>query len=238
MPTGHYDRTHLRTNLVGQTIGFAQVLGLDHRAKERWNFWKCKCLKCGKIFVRSQQNLMKHKKDANCGCYSKEKAAIGNAKRYVDSVTKKPHGKRIYEIHHGMIQRCENPNSKHYRLYGGRGISICPEWRNDVNAFYEWAMANGYQDNLSIDRIDVNKGYFPDNCRWATSMEQLNNRQDTVRYEYKGQLYTVTELARHVDIFEETLRHRLQKGMSVEDACAKTNYQNGKPIGENKKRKR
>lgn len=84
---------------------------------------------------------------------------------------------RIYKIWLGMRQRCNNPNDKDYGLYGGRGISVCEEWDNSSEAFIEWAKANGYSDGLSIDRVDTNGNYCPENCRWATSTQQARNKR-------------------------------------------------------------
>ena len=103
---------------------------------------------------------------------------------------------RLYRIHYNMIQRCINPNHGDYKWYGGKGISVCDEWMNSYVIFKEWALKNGYNDNLTIDRIDANGNYCPDNCRWVDMIVQNNNKPLLPRYEYNGEIHTLSEWAR------------------------------------------
>lgn len=118
---------------------------------------------------------------------------------------------RLYGIWNGMLQRCYNPNRPKYKDYGARGIGVCDDWRHNFTAFYDWAMANGYNDRLTIDRINNDKDYEPSNCRWVTNAVQANNKSTSKYITYKGETKTVAEWAKEKNINTSTLWLRLFK---------------------------
>lgn len=126
-------------------------------------------------------------------------------------------GTRLYSCWATMKYRCHNTNAQGYKRYGGRGINVCDEWANSFLQFKEWALNNGYADNLTIDRIDNNKGYSPENCRWATAKEQGRNRGDNRLLTLNGETKTLIEWAEIAGIGVATLHSRLFKhGWSLE----------------------
>ena len=166
--------------LTGQKFGRLTAVsryGFDEFGRQLWN---CEC-ECGNTIVTHAYSL-KQGHTKSCGCLKKEKA-INNLP---DTPTGEQcpaykhggEGTRLYRIWKGMKQRCYNPKTENYQNYGGRGITICDSWRCDFPAFRDWALANGYSDDLSIDRIDNDKGYGPDNCRWADRITQRANQRE------------------------------------------------------------
>ena len=143
--------------------------------------WACLC-DCGNLSIVRAGNL-KNGHTKSCGCFSSEQSRERVLKR-----ERPANIKRIHEIYRAMKKRCYTESHPHFGRYGGRGILICDEWLSSKEAFTKWALSNGYSDNLTIDRIDVDGNYSPQNCRWATYREQMRNKSSTAFVEYDGEL--------------------------------------------------
>lgn len=124
----------------------------------------------------------------------------------------KPSEKRLYKCYHAMKNRCSNPNNESYYRYGGRGISVCAEWLNGFDEFYSWALANGYSDNLTIDRIDNDGNYCPENCRWISIKQQMTNTSKNLFADYNGKRTALATVAQELNIPEHVLRQRYHRG--------------------------
>ena len=122
-----------------------------------------------------------------------------------------------------MMERCYREKSCNYASYGGRGIRVCPEW-HDIEKFEEWVAKSGWRKGLTLDRIDPNADYSPENCRWATAKEQANNRRNNVVLEYNGETHTIREWAELLDINKSTLKNRIWRGWNVEKALGRRSY--------------
>lgn len=125
---------------------------------------------------------------------------------------------RLYKVWEAMKRRCNNPKDSRFERYGGRGIKVCAEWENSFERFAEWAFANGYREQLTIDRIDNNKGYSPDNCRWATHKEQNRNYSRNHRLTFNGKTQCVADWAKETGLNGSTILYRLKQGKTVEEA--------------------
>ena len=203
-----FDITGMRS---GKLTAIKKVGYGTDKAGKRYALWECKC-DCGGSKICKQHTIVCGEVKS-CGCLSKR------------DYTKKTinHGlsrHRIYGIYHGMINRCEKENDMHYKFYGAKGIKVCDEWKgeNGFINFYLWSMDNGYGDDLSIDRIDNNGNYEPDNCRWADAFTQANNTSANVYYEIDGTQAQIKEISKFYGIPEPTLRGRMKKGMSMREA--------------------
>ena len=139
-------------------------------------------------------------------------------KKYRDFDFDNPSHHRLYHIWFDMKRRCYQKKNKRWKKYGGRGIKVCPEWLKNFQAFFDWAMANGYADNLTIDRIDLNGDYSPENCRWADNITQANNKSNNHYITYRGDTKTMMEWSRELNLNYSTLRRRIRAGWDVADA--------------------
>jgi hypothetical protein len=201
-------------DLTGQRFGRLVVIekAEDHISPSGYKFsqWLCLC-DCGgeKTILASS---LKRGNTCSCGCLHKEAWHSVIAKHEkCDS--------RLYRIWKGIKVRCNNKNSRAYKNYGLRGVAICNQWKEDFQAFYDWSMANGYSDELSIDRIDTNGDYSPENCRWVTGRVQANNKRSSHYLTYNGKTMTMAEWARESGVPYRRLKDRICKlGWSVEDA--------------------
>ncbi len=134
---------------------------------------------------------------------------------------------RLYYLYRGMITRCYSVNQRTYQRYGAKGVTVCEEWRNSKEAFFEWALSHGYSDELTLDRIDNSKGYCPENCRWATPTEQANNRKSNHIITANGESHTIAEWARITGIKSSTIKSRLHKGWNEVKAVTTPTLQMG-----------
>lgn len=162
--------------------------------------WNCIC-DCGAEVIVRGSNLLSGR-TKSCGCLALEKQ-----RSYYK--THGQSGSRLYHIWSNMRSRCYNHKTKAYRNYGGRGISVCKEW-DSFELFYDWAMQSGYEDTLTLDRINVDGDYEPNNCRWTTFAEQQRNKQNTVRVLFRGEVKSVGEWAedlgcKHYEVFKRIL---------------------------------
>lgn len=196
------------TDLTGNKYGLLTVLGEGGRTKDKMKLWRCKC-NCGNEVLVSTSNLKKGHTQS-CGCLHEK------------VLTK--HGMcntRLYRIWNNVKQRCTNPKKPAYKNYGGRGITVCEEWSKDFLNFYTWAMNNGYAEDLELDRIDNDKGYDPDNCRWVTHTENNRNKRSNHYLTYQGKTLTLKEWQEVTGIPYQEIRRRLETGKTIKEALTK-----------------
>lgn len=193
-------------DLTGQRFGRLEVL---ERAENRCGrtCWKCRC-ECGTIKDIPAKTL-RNGTAQSCGCLQKERASIARS-------THRMRHTRLYGVWVGMRNRCSDPDNIGYHLYGGRGIEVCPEWRDSFEVFRDWAIENGYQEGLTIDRIDTDGPYSPENCRWITQKQQQNNRRNNKHLVLNGENHTMSEWAEITGIKVATIHARLKRGWSVD----------------------
>lgn len=193
-------------NLTGERYGRLIVIGLSSKKSGRKSYWVCKC-DCGNtLAVRS--DMLKSGNTRSCGCLKREQDKINLSKFHKGYHTPN----RLYNTWVSMKGRCLNPNDTNYYRYGGRGIKIYPDWVHNYGEFRDWAFSNGYKKHLTIDRIDNNGNYEPNNCRWVTMKVQCNNRRSNLNVFWNGETHTLMEWSEIYSINYGTLRDRYCRG--------------------------
>lgn len=196
-------------DMTGERFGRLTVTTYAGKAPNGHTLWECKC-SCGAFVTVSRSNLISGRQ-VSCGCKRREQAGMINQ-------THGGRNSRLYSIWCNMITRTTNPKGTAYHRYGGRGVKMCEEWRNNFEAFRDWALANGYTEELTIDRIDNDGGYEPDNCRWVPWSEQFNHRSNTKLITYHGETLSISQWAEKLNISKTMLYQRIKAGWPVERA--------------------
>lgn len=210
--------TKAQQECIGKRYGRLTVISLNldkikevkERTHKTYIFYNCKC-DCGNYSV-TEKSRLKSGNTKSCGCYEKECKKTNCLKHGAYSNFEKGKRERLYSTYSKMKQRCYNKNNKDYNYYGGRGILICDEWldkENGYEIFREWSLNNGYTDDLTIDRIDVNGNYKPSNCRWVDMKTQMNNTRQNHMITYNGKTQSLTMWSEELDIPYSTLKEAI-----------------------------
>lgn len=200
---------HNLKDLTGKVFGTFTVIKYVQGVKYKRGKWECSC-SCGNVRHLDATALRRQK---SCGCLFKKEQSERRKTHGMSNHGKNPNN-RLYSIWRTMKVRCDCPNTDGYENYGGRGISVCQEWYSFEN-FYTWAMSNGYEPHLTIDR-EINDGnYSPENCRWVTVAQQNRNKRGVIRLENDGVTMCVAEWARELGKGESWIMARAKKGMSI-----------------------
>lgn len=205
---------------IGQKYGRLTVVGfrwVEIGDVHAWH-WDCTC-DCGGKVIGARPRSVRNGTTRSCGCLKKEQ----DPKNLADA--RRSHGKtntRLYGTWSKMKHRCNNQNDAAYKNYGGRGITVCKDWEESFEVFYDWAMKNGYNDTLTIERIDVEKGYCPENCCWITKEEQAKNKRNIRYVAVRGEKMPMKTACDLLGLPYKTIHLRVTRyGMSFEQAIEK-----------------
>lgn len=206
--SGSFKKGHGLIDISGQRFGRLTAVRYHDYTNNNGSRWLFRC-DCGNEIV-AYSSLVRSGRTKSCGCLNQELRK-----------SRARHGMVGTPIHNAwlhMRQRCNNPNSREFKNYGGRGIKVCPEW-DDFKEFYSWSVENGYREGLTIDRINNDGNYEPDNCRWVTMLVQENNKRNNHFVTYKGERMTVSQCARRANVSRNKLFYRMSKwNMSADEA--------------------
>lgn len=189
-----------KIDLTGKNFGRLTVLKEDPIRRNNRVFWICQC-ECGNE-VSVGRNELQSGQTKSCGCLKLKNEGLTTRTNYKNN--------RLYNIWRGMKKRCTLPSDKDYKNYGGRGISLCSEWLNDFLTFYNWAINNGYSEELTIDRINYDGNYEPSNCRWVTIKEQNNNKRSNIFFTYKGKTQSMSKWCDEFGVSYEKIKSKYE----------------------------
>lgn len=206
-----------KLELTGKKFGRLTVVKL-HSIFKCKSFWECIC-DCGIIKIIRGTKL-KSQEIKSCGCLSRE---VHSELATIHGL----HGTRIYRIHKGMMQRCYYKNKPDYHNYGGRGIEVCKDWK-DVSKFSKWAFSNGYKENLTIDRIDSNKNYTPENCQWITLGENSSKKRTTKYLTHEGKTLNLKQWSLELGLHPSTLSLRFKKNLPIDKILSNEDFRSEK----------
>ena len=211
-------------DLTGRTFNYLTVLSFAGwhfpPCRRHDKFWLCRC-SCGNLTTVKQGHL-KSNDTKSCGCFR----ALFTHRRpvVVHGLCRHP----LYGLWEGMKSRCSYPRHIAFKDYGGRGIQVLEPWRSSFQSFYD-DMASSWKPGLTLDRKDVNGPYCKDNCRWATHIEQGNNRRNNIRIEFRGETHTISEWSRiFPHLYKQTIIDRIRRGWTIEETFTEPLCNNGK----------
>lgn len=212
-------------DLTGQKFGrltaIKRVEDYVYPSGDKKTQWLCKC-ECGNNTIVRASSL-KRGTTTSCGCLQKQIASKINTKHGMT-------GTRLYQTWKNMVGRCYYKSHTSYKYYGGRRIQVCEEWKNDFVSFYNWAINNGYTDNLTLDRINTDGDYEPNNCRWVSMRENDRNRRTNKLLTYNGETHCYTEWEELLNLGRGVIWYRLNNGWSIEKALTITTKQKTKHV--------
>lgn len=199
-----------KSSNIGKIIGGFKVL--DNIPSGSDTIYIVECVKCKNIMQKGRRSII----------YETTKCNFCDRPVRVPTTPHELRGTKIYTTFTSMLQRVYDKNKDNYKWYGGRGIKVCNEWYNDFMAFYRWSMENGYKEGLTIDRIDTDGDYCPDNCRWVTRAEQASNRRSNIIVEYNGETMTLMQLIKKYNLKQSVVYQRHDNGWAIDDIVNKS----------------
>lgn len=194
-------------DLIGKRFGYLTVVEKTDKRQGKNVYWLCKC-DCGNMTYVTTSNL-NQKQVFSCGCYRKKKSAESHFKHGCTNT-------KLFRVWCSMIARCYHSYDNSYVNYGARGICVCMEWKNSFSVFRDWAYSNGYQEGLTIDRIDNDGNYEPSNCRWVSRKVQGNNSRINHTLTFNGETKTISQWSEKLGIPYQRLLMRVHRGWSIE----------------------